>query len=200
MPLLVGESVQVGYIVSDLAVTGPERGTYKVWIPKKHWSPTNDFSGFGSNLGNLGPADYDLAMQSAEACYPMFPNAANGAKPFDPDTGIVSTDEASPDISADTAVNVTPCGEVVKGQSYHPEGDGASYYFRQTDGGESLLQTYTLGTTAGITANTRTNSVGGQMAKLDIGTKVVVMGNFITGMLPENQNDWINQFSPLNES
>lgn len=196
--MALGETMQVGYIVDDIVVTGPSRGTYKVWIPKKHWHPErNDFSGFGTNLGNLNATELELARKSAEECYPLFPLQAGGAMPIDPSTGVVSTDSNNPNINHNTVAQLSG-GVIVKGKEYHQEGNGANFKAAQTYGANSMTQIYTLGNDSGFTVNTRDGAPKGQMSKLSIGTKVVVMGNYIINMLPETQNDWINQFAPLN--
>lgn len=192
------ENMQIGYIVEDIAVTGHARGTYKVWIPKKHWHPNRtDFSGFGVNLGNLNATELELARKSAEECYPLFPLQSGGAMPIDTDTGIVSTDYNNPDINSDSVAQLSG-GMIIKGKEYKQEGNGANYKFAQTYGSNSMTQIYTLGNVNGFRVNTRDGAPKGQLAKLSIGTKVAVMGNYIINMLPETQNDWIDQFAPLN--
>lgn len=198
---LFGDSEpQIGYIVQDISVTSAARGTYKVWIPKKHWHPDRtDFTGFGYNLGNLTATELELAVKSAEECYPLGPLQSGGAKPFDPATGLVSTDENNPEIKDSTVVQVNG-GTITKGKNYYSEGSGANFQFDQTFGADSMTQIYTLGTRSGLTSNTRDGAPKGNIPKLSIGTKVVVIGNFIIGQLPETQSDWINQLAPLNQS
>lgn len=196
---LGGENIQIGYIVDDISVTGPSRGTYKVWIPKKHWHPSKtDFSGFGTNIGNLNAGDLELAKSSAEECYPLFPLQSGGALPIDTDTGIVSTDYNNPDINIDSVAQLSGT-KIIKGKEYTQEGNGANFKFAQSYGADSMTQIYTMGNTNGFMVNTRDGAPKGQMAKLSIGTKVAVIGNYIINMLPETQNDWISQFAPLNK-
>lgn len=198
---IFGDVIDVGYIVDDLVVTGPSRGTYKVWIPRKHWQPSNDdFTGFGSNLNNLSMGDLEQARNSAESFYPAFPLQSGGAMPLDEETGLISTDEANPEINADTVPNISSNGNVSQKKSYHPSGSGSNFKLRHSEGASSMLQTYVLSGRTGVNANTRNNAPRGCMAKLSIGTKVLVIGNYIIGMLPDTQNDWINQFAPLNQS
>lgn len=191
---------QIGYIVSELIVSSPSRGTYKVWIPKRHWTPGEEYAGFGANFCNLGESERQMALNSAEECYPCFPLQAGGAKPYDPSSGVVSHSEANPDINPDNVASITSAGKIDYKKIYHPDGDGANFKFRQTEGADELSQVYVFGARSGVSSNTRTNAPGGSMAKLSIGTRVVVIGNFIIGMLPETQNDWINQFFALNKS
>lgn len=190
----------VGFIVEDLVVTGPRRGTYKVWIPKKHWHPDRtDYSAFATNLGDLNSAELIQAKKSAQYCYPLGNLQSGGAMPMDPETGVVSTDENNPEISRDTTTNVNG-GTITKGKNYSAEGSGTVFKFEQTYGAHALSQMYTLATKTGFMTNTRDKAPKGNMAKLSIGTKVIVSGNYIIGQLPETQNDWINQLAPLNQS
>lgn len=194
-------SVDIGYVVSDLIITGFSRGTYKVWVPKKHWRPENyDYSGFGVNLNNLSEGDRQQAVASAKNYYPLFPLSSGGYMPYDTNTGIVSTDEANPEISSDSTLNVSSTGQVTYKKNYYPSGNNAHFNFRQSSSASSLCQTYVFATKAGYTANIRPNAPRGNMAKLSIGTRVLVIDHYIIGMFPENQNDWVNLFAPLNFS
>lgn len=193
------DSPQIGYIVSDLIISSHVRGAYKVWIPKRHWSPSDEYAGFGSNFCNLGESERQEALRSAQECYPCFPLQAGGAKPYDPSSGVISHAEANPDIKPDNVASISLAGNINYNKIYHPDGDGANFKFRQTDGADELSQVYVFGARSGISSNTRTNAPAGSMAKLSIGTRVVVIDKFIIGMLPETQNDWINQFFALNK-
>lgn len=194
------DSPQIGYIVSDLIVSSPARGTYKVWIPKRHWTPSDEYTGFGANFGNLSESDRQQAVASAVECYPLFPLQSGGARPYDTSTGLASHNEANPNINPDNVTTVSLTGDIDYKKIYHPDGDGANFKFRQTEGANELSQVYVFGARSGISANTRTNAPGGASATLSIGTRVVVIGNFIIGMLPETQNDWINQFFSLSKT
>lgn len=193
-------ATDIGFIVEDLAVTGSKRGTYKVWIPKKHWHPDRtDYSVFASNLGDLTSAELELAKKSAKRCYPLGTLQSGGAMPIDPETGVASTDENNPDIKRETTIQFNG-GILTKGRNYSAEGSGTVFDFAQTHAGNALSQLYVLATKSGFTTNTRDRGPKGNIVKLSIGTKVIVSGNYIIGQLPETQNDWINQLAPLNQS
>lgn len=191
---------QMGVIVSDLCVTGPKRGTYKVYIPKLNGNITDktDYAGFGVNLGGLNAAELTKAQAVAIDCYPAFPLESGGAMPMNPETCVSSSDENTTDISATNSARVQG-GKVVKGASEYLEGNYANTTFSQSYGAESLTQIYMLDTASGFTSNLHEGMPGGSIGKLSINTKVIVQNNFIIGMLPETQNDWINQFPPLNQ-
>ena len=187
--------LEIGYVVSEMVLTGPERGTYKVWVPKKHGDPTSkdSYNGFGSNFGNLGSGDLLQIRDVAESYYPMMPLSSGGHIPFDPESGLATDNEIYDKITIDSAP-VLSGGQVSRSASeQHFEG-GQTFKFPQSQAG--LFQTYTLGTMGGETINTREGAPSGSYCDLSIGTKVVVCGNIILGQLPPNQNDWINQMRP----
>lgn len=193
-------SLEVGYVVSSLIVTGPERGTYKVWVPKKDGDPTgaDSYNGFGVNLGNLGSGDLVTLQSIAENYYPIMPLSSGGHMPFDKESGLVSSTKTTDEFNSSTTQTISN-GKVNAVSSYiRPIGDGANYKFAQTYPG--LTATYSFGFVSGESVNTRPGTPSGNYFNLSLGTKVVVEDNFIIGQLPQTQNDLLNQFRPSNQS
>lgn len=192
---------EVGIIVSDICVTGKERGSYKVYIPKRHGniSEKADYVALGVNLGGLDATELVLANIVGEACYPLFPLESGGAMPIDPESGVVSSDENSTDVSVDKAATLQG-GKIVKGPSEYLESSGTNTKLSHTYGTSSCTQIYVMDTCSGYSPNPRESAPRGNIGKLSVNTRVIVQGNFIMGMLPETQNDWINQFSPLDQT
>ena len=194
---------EIGYIVSDLVITGPERGAYKVWIPKKHGDPTSksSYNGFGSNFGNLGSAELYQIQQVAEYCFPVNPLSSGGHMPFNEENGLMSGTEVNPDINADTVPIFTSNGQVtaIENLRFH-QGEGNNFVMRQTYRASAMSQVYTPDFKGGTTLNTRPNTPAGNYIKLSLGTKVAVSGNLILGQLPQTQNDLVNQIRALNQA
>lgn len=187
--------LEIGYVVSEMLLTGPQRGTYKVWVPKKHGDPTSkdSYNGFGVNFGNLGSADLVQVRSVAENYYPMMPLSSGGHIPFDPDTGLATDSEIYDKITADSAPTISDGVVYRSSKEQHVEGQ-QRFNFPQSEAG--LFQTYTLGSMGGETINPRENAPSGTYCELSLGTKVVVCDNIILGQLPPTQNDWINQMIP----
>lgn len=195
-------SAEIGYIVSDLVVTGPNRGAYQVWIPKKHGDPTSKafYNGFGSNLGNLGSAELAVIREVAEYCFPISPLSSGGHMPFNEENGLTSTTEVNSDINIDTVISIGIDGHATPVKNLRfPSNSGANYTLRQSNPAGNLLQTYAPDFISGTTPNARSNTPSNNYVRLSIGTKVAVSGNIILGQLPQNNNDIINQLRPLNQ-
>ena len=194
--------VEIGYVVSDIILTGPERGTYKVWVPKKHGDPTSSasYSGFGANLGNLGSAEFYQIQQVAESYYPMMPLSSGGHMPFDPQSGLVSTTEVVDEINLDNVTTLSNGEFSAVKNKRNPQGDDQTFFFPQTYPENGMFQVYAVGQSGGETINTRSDTPTGSFCNLSLGTKVVVAGNIILGQLPQTQNDLINQLRPANKA
>ena len=192
---------EIGYIVSDLVITGPNRGGYQVWIPKKHGDPTSksSYNGFGTNFGNLGSAELTVIREVAEYCFPIMPLTSGGHMPFDDENGLTSGTESNSNINIDTVPTIGTNGypTPVKNLQF-PQGTGTNYKFRQTNGANSLSRVYAPDFVSGTTANVRENTPASNYVRLSIGTKVAISGNIILGQLLQTNNDIINQLRPLN--
>lgn len=190
--------LDVGYVVSSMIITGPERGAYKVWVPKKHGDPTtaSSYSGFGTNLGNLGSLELYQVQQVAENYYPLMPLSSGGHMPFDENSGFVSANKVISNFETDNVPHVQ--NEVSTISNYrNQEGTGATYQFSQSRPG--MNRVFTFEPTSGESVNIRQNTPSQSHCKLSLGTKVVVCDNFIIGQLPQTQNDLINQLRPVNQ-
>ena len=190
-------ALDVGYVVSSIVLTGPQRGTYKVWVPKKHGDPTSSdsYNGFGANLGNLSSADLSQVLQIAENYYPLMPLSSGGHMPFDKTTGFVAGTEKTVKFGIDYVPTIGNKGEISGLKEKNTVG-GENYKFRHSQPG--MFQQFVFDTTSGQTVNTHANTPSGSYPKLSLGTKVVVCDNFIIGQLPQTQNDLINQMRPSN--
>lgn len=192
--------IDVGYVVSDLCITGPQRGSYLVWVPKKHGDPSGlaDYNGFGVNLGNLGAGDLMSIKQLADYYFPLLPLSSGGHPPFNPNNGMVSVQENPNTIDERT------CPVMIEGQPSAitevcgVKGDGRTYIMRQSMGPDSLTQVYSPGFVSGYSANTHLNADKGLYCRLSIGTRVAVCDYFIIGQLAHTQNNLIQQIPPLN--
>ena len=191
---------EIGYIVSDIVITGPERGAYKVWIPKKHGDPTgkSSYSGFGSNFGNLGSAELALIQSVAEYCFPITPLQPGGHMPFDPNSGLVSVTEINPDITSDTTTSLNNRGQFKEIENYRKY-NNPTFQLRQTEGAAGLCRIYTPDFRSGTMVNLRQDSPSNTYVTLSLGTKVAVSGNIILGQMPQTNNDIINQLRPLDQ-
>lgn len=194
-------SAEIGYIVSDIVITGPNRGAYQVWIPKKHGDPTSksSYSGFGSNFGNLGSAELAVIREVSEYCFPVMPLTPGGHMPFDDENGLSSGTEINPNVNIDTVPTMSNGQFTSFTNPYLPQGEGTNFHFRQGNGALSMSRVYTSEFESGTTVNTRPNSPACNYVRLSIGTKVAVSGNLILGQLPQTNNDIINQLRPLNK-
>lgn len=194
--------IEVGYVVSDLVVTGPNRGAYQVWVPKKHGDPTgkSSYNGFGSNLGNLGSAELAAIRDVAEYCFPIQPLQSGGHMPFNEQNGYTSGTEINSDISLSNVPTVGNKGEITSvDKVQHHYGDGQLFCDRHNSPQYNLLQVYSPEFASGISLNTHANSPSSNYVRLSLGTKVAVCGDFILGQLPQTNNDIINQLRPLNQ-
>lgn len=193
--------LDVGYVVSDIYLTGSKRGSYKVWVPKKHGDPIGlvDYNGFGINIGNLGAGDVMLVKNLAEYYYPIMPLSSGGHPPFNPNNGMVSVQENP------TTIDEKNCPSFSNGEFGPVEtrlgtvGVGRNYYMRHTGGADSLMQTYSPGSVSGYDANTHLNSEKGSYCRLSLGTKVVVCDYFIIGQLLLTQNNLMKEMPTLNQ-
>lgn len=191
---------QVGIVVDDIVISGHHRGSYLVYVPKLHGNISNktDYVGLGSNLGGLDLNELEAARKLARPFYPTFPVESGGAMPFDPNSGVVSTDTNATDVSPDNVSRVQGSKITKPAGTRGSAGNGIEYHVAQTEGPMALTQINHLDTRTGYTTNIREGSAVGNFAHLSIGTRVLVQGNFIINMLPHNQNDWLNQFLRLN--
>lgn len=193
--------IEVGYVVSDLVVTGPNRGAYLVWVPKKQGDPTgkSSYNGFGSNLGNLGSAELAAIRDVAEYCFPIQPLQSGGHMPFNEQNGYTSGTEINSDISLSNVPTVGTDGSITKvDKVQHNIGNDQEFQLRQTSPQYNMLQVYSPEFASGITLNTHADSPSSNYVRLSLGTKVAVQGDFIVGQLPQTNNDIINQMRPLN--
>ena len=195
-------SAEIGYIVSDLVITGPNRGAYQVWIPKKHGDPTGKafYNGFGSNLGNLGSAELAVIREVTEYCFPVSPLSAGGHMPYNEENGLTSTTTVNDDINIDTVSTVGTDGSPTPVKNLRfPAYSGTNHIVRQSLRPNGLCQIFSPDFMCGTTPNSRVNTPSSSYVRISIGTKVAVSGNIILGQLPQTNNDIINQLRPLNQ-